>query len=56
MRRNGVAKMEKPNPVLVCKMEATKMIAMKMETVSKQAPLFTILCPLLYHFHLEGEL
>lgn len=33
--KNGVAIIEKPNPVLVCKIDATKMIKMKSMIVSK---------------------
>ncbi len=37
--KKGVAIMEKPKPVLVCKIEATNIIHMKMNIISKIAPL-----------------
>lgn len=37
--KKGVAIIEKPKPVLVCKIEATNIIHMKMNIISKIAPL-----------------
>lgn len=39
MSKKGVAIIEKPKPVLVCKIEATNIIHMKMNIISKIAPL-----------------
>lgn len=38
MSKKGVAIIEKPKPVLVCKIEATNIIQMKMNIVFKKAP------------------
>lgn len=40
--RKGVAIMENPKPVLVCKIEATKIIRMKIIIVSKKILLFSL--------------
>lgn len=39
MSKKGVAIIEKPKPVLVCKIEATHIIQMNMNIVFKKAPL-----------------
>ncbi len=39
MSKKGVAIIEKPKPVLVCKIEATNIIQMNMNIVFKKAPL-----------------
>lgn len=39
MNKKGVAIIEKPKPVLVCKIEATNIIQMNMNIVFKKAPL-----------------
>jgi hypothetical protein len=39
MSKKGVAIIEKPKPVLVCKIEATNIIHMKMNIIPKIAPL-----------------
>lgn len=38
MSKKGVAIMEKPNPVLACKTEATNIMHMKINVISKIAP------------------
>jgi hypothetical protein len=40
MSKKGVAIMEKPKPVLVCKTEATNIIHMKLNVISKIVLLF----------------